>query len=336
MGSRCFCGEVWTNVHPEIMQAMMQANTEEVDGKVGHDGYSVRAVQRMQAEFNKPVSVMYAYNGTAANILGLKAMLRPWDTIIASECTHINTHECGATEYQLGNKILTVPGPDGKVTVAALEAGLAKYRDFDFEPRVLVLTQPTEYGVLYTNEEIRTLCDFAHGKNMKVFVDGARIGHALAALDTNLQAMIGDTGVDAFSYGGTKAGLMFGEMVVFLRDEYAEGMAYSQKQCLQHMDKSKFMGVQFDYLLGTGLWRRTAEHANAMAQKIGQALAARGLKAEFPVQTNMVFVRVTDEQMAAIRSEFDLGYWEEEAKLVRFAATHETTDAMIEKLAELL
>jgi threonine aldolase len=125
--------------------------------------------------------------------------------------------------------------------------------------------------VLYTHEEIRALCDTAHANGMRVFVDGARITHAMEALNTSLREMIEKTGVDVLTWGGTKAGLMFGEMTVFLHPEQAGNLAYSQKQSLQHMDKSKFLGVQFECLLSSGLWRETAGHANRMARRMKEA-----------------------------------------------------------------
>jgi len=336
MGSKCFNGEVWTNAHPAIMQAMLEANSIAVDGKVGHDGYSQRAIAMMQAAFHQPVSVMYAYNGTAANILALKSMLRPWDSVLGAEQMHIHLHEDGASEYNLGCKLLTIPSVDGKVTPESVSAALAYHSGYGYQPRVLALTQPTELGVLYTLDELRALCALAHAHGMYVFVDGARITHALAALDTDLQSMIGDTGVDAFTFGGTKAGLMFGEMVVFLRDEFSDALDYSQKQSLQHMDKSKFLGAQFECLLKDEFWRKTAGHANQMAQRLAAAFASHGMPLAYPSDTNMVFVQLTEEQLKLVQTAYDLSYWDKAKQTVRFAATHETTEQMIDDLMQQL
>ncbi len=336
MGSKAFCGEVWTNVHPEIMAAMASCNQEAVDGKVGNDGFTKRAEAYMKAEFEKEVFINFTYNGTAANILALKSMLRPWGSVLSADCTHINTYECGATEYMLGNKILTLPSEDGKLSATMIEEYLQKIKNFKYLPEVLVVTQPTELGVLYTNEELKALCDYAHSKKMVVYLDGARITNALAALETDLHSMIEETGIDAFSFGGTKAGLCFGEMVVFLREEFAENMAYSQKQSLQHMDKSKFLGVQFEYLLKTGLWKKNANHANGLAKELEKKLSEKGLSAYYPVDTNMVFCSVTPAQYERITAHYDLHYWEEEKGLLRFCTTHETTQELIDHLASLV
>lgn len=336
MGKKSFCGEVWTNIHPEILQAILQANLQPVDGKVGNDGASKQTIQQVQSFFRDPVAVTFTFNGTAANILALKSMLNPWGSVVSADCTHVNTHECGATEYQLGSKILPVPSEDGKLTPERVEEYLSSIKNYKYIPQVMVLTQPTELGVLYTNEELRALCDYAHSKQIAVYLDGARIAHALTALNTDLQTMIADNGIDAFSFGGTKAGLMFGELVVFLRPEFAQHLDYSQKQTLQHMDKSKFLGVQFETLFRTGLWQRTAAHSNQMAKLLEQKLTEKGILPEFPVDTNMVFCRLNEEQFCRITAEHDLHYWDESIHLVRFATTHETSPEMIDELIALL
>ena len=336
MGSKCFNGEVWTNVHPKIMQAIVDANGEAVDGKVGQDGASVRAAECIRREFDHPVEIVFSYNGTAANVLAMKSLLRPWDTVLAAECAHIHTHECGASEYMLGCKILPIPSRDGKVTPQQVAEALKDAARYQYKPALLALTQPTELGVLYTNEELKALCDTAHANGMQVFVDGARITHAMEAMNTTLREMIEAPGVDVLTWGGTKAGLMFGEMTVFLHPEQAGNLAYSQKQSLQHMDKSKFLGVQFECLLSTGLWRETAGHANRMAKQIEKALLQKGIEAVYPVDTNMVFARVSPAQLEKIRTIFDLNYWDASEQVVRFAATHETTQEMIDRLTALL
>ncbi len=336
MSRKCFNGEVWTNVHPAIMDAMQRANEVDVDGKVGHDSFSQEAAALMKAAFDKPVTVTFTYNGTAANILALKSMLRPWDSVLCGDCTHLNTYEDGAIEHATGCKVLTTPSADGKLTPADVLQALDSYSHFSYKPRVLVLTQPTEYGVLYTNDELRALCDTAHANGMYVFVDGARLAHALEALGTTMQAMLGDTGVDAFTFGGTKAGLMFGEMVVFLRPEHGEAIQYSQKQSLQHMDKSKFLGVQFAHLLRDEFWRKTAGHANRMAALLVDKLAARSIRPHYPADTNMVFIRVTPAQLDRIQTRFDLGWWDVSTGLIRIGMSHDTQPEMIDQLIELL
>jgi threonine aldolase len=224
-------------------------------------------------------------------------MLDRYSTVLCEEQTHINTHESGALESMLGNKILAMQGVAGKINPKIISDYLLKIKNYKYLNKVIVITQPTELGVLYTNQEIKEICDFAHERGMYVYVDGARITNALVALDTNLTQMIEDTGVDAFSFGGTKAGAMFGEIVVFRRKEHFVALDYLQKQALQHLDKSKFLGAQMEYLLKTELWKKTAKHANDTAKYLEQGLKKKGITTYFPVQTNAVFCALTDEQL---------------------------------------
>ena len=336
MCSKAFKGEVWTNTHPEIMAELLRVNTLEVDGKVGHDSFTQNATRIMQQSFTEEIQVVYTANGTAANILALKSMLSRWGAVICEEQTHIHTHECGAFESMLGNKILALQGEMGKLTPALIQLFYEKMKRCQYLPQVIVLTQPTELGVLYTNDEIKAICDFAHENGMYVYIDGARITNALVALNTTLTEMIEGTGVDAFSFGGTKAGAMFGEMVVFRRPVHFEALEYLQKQALQHLDKSKFLGVQMEYLLKTRLWEQTAVHANEMAQYLARGLTQKGITLCYPVDTNAVFCTLNARQMASVNQKYDVSYWDAPTMLVRFMTTFATKQEDLDNLLSFL
>lgn len=336
MKSKVFRGEVWTNTHPDIIQEIVRINEIDVDGKVGHDSFTKSATEIMQKNFRDEVQVVYTSNGTAANILALKSMMSRWGTILCEAHTHINTYECGAFESMLGNKILSVEGKMGKLSPEVLNDYLISIKNYKYIPQVIVITQPTEFGVLYTNDEIKAICDFAHERNMYVYIDGARISNALVALDTSLTEMIEDNDVDAFSFGGTKAGAMFGEMVVFRRKEHFTALEYLQKQALQHLDKSKFLGVQMEYLLKTELWKITAEHANSMAKYLEKGLLEKGIKIHYPVDTNAVFCIFNENQKKAVNEKYDVSYWDEEIHLVRMITTFATNQDDIDELLSLL
>lgn len=336
MVSKAFRGEVWTNTHPEIIKEIVRVNELEVDGKVGHDGFSQAATEIMQKNFSDEIRVVYTANGTAANVIALKSMLDRWGTVLCEEHTHINTYECGALESMLGNKILAVKGEMGKLTPELLSEYLNRTKNYKYIPQVIVITQPTEFGVLYSNDEIKAICDFAHERNMYVYIDGARISNALAALDTSITEMIEENNVDAFSFGGTKAGAMFGEMVIFRRKEHFTALEYLQKQALQHLDKSKFLGVQMEYLLKTELWKETANYANSMAKCLKNGLSAKGIELYYPVDTNAVFCVLNEEQMKSVNTKYDLSYWEKEKNLVRMITTFATKQEDVDEILSLL
>lgn len=333
---RDFRGEVWTNIYSEVLNAIVTANAEIVDGDFGEDGYSVRAAQLVQNYFKEIIYTTYTINGTAANIIALKCMLNDYSTVLCAEQAHINNCECGALEYNLGNKILSAETPDGKLTPIILDKLILKQKKYKYLPRVIAITQPTELGTLYSLKELKTLCDYAHARGMYLYIDGARIANALTALGVTLTEMIENTGVDAFTVGCTKSGAMFGEMVVLRRKEFANNLFYVQKQSMQHFDKSKFLGVQAEYLLKSGAWLENAKKANASAKVLEKKLKEKGLKIFYPVETNMVFCVLSEEQLKKITQVFDLHYWDVFNNVVRIATTYLTDEKVIDELVALI
>lgn len=334
--SKEFRGEIWTNVDERVLEAINKANFEPVTGCVGGDEYSLWAQDYVQSFFKNKIYATFAINGTGANILAMKVMLPRYASIVCGEETHKNVYEAGAFEYSLGNKIISVETPDGKLTPYEIENKLNSLKKYKYIPKVLVITQPTELGTLYTVNELKEICDYAHKKDMYVYIDGARIANALVSLNTNLTEMIEYADVDAFSLGGTKAGAMFGEMVIFRRKEFSEHLAYIQKQSCQHFDKSKFMGAQFKCLFEEGIWLENAKKGNENAKILEQKFLAKGIKSHYPVQANMVFVPISQEQLDRISKVFDVHYWNEKLKIIRFSATAKSDISQMEKLMELI
>lgn len=332
MGRKDFRGEVWTTIHPKLLERIAAVNAEPVDGGNGNDSHSRHAVELMQNFFTEKIWTTFAINGTAANILALKSMLPRNGCIVCAAQTHVNTHECGAFEYTLGCKILDCECDNGKLTPEVVAARLKAASRYGYVPQVVVITQPTEFGTMYSLDELKVLCDYAHGRKMAVYMDGARIGNAVVALNTSITEMIEGTGIDAFSWGATKAGAMFGEMVVFRREEWGANLPYLQKQSMQHLDKSQFLGVQAEYLLESGLWLKNARLANDAAKRLEKKLCEIGIQIFYPVETNMVFCVLSPEQLKRITQVFDAHYWDEPTHVVRLACTYLTTDEAVETL----
>ncbi len=336
MKSQAFHGEVWINAHEEIVEAVVRANSTPIDGGYGGDSESRRATELMQKHFRTPIYTTFTVNGTAANVMALKAMLDRWSAIICAEQTHVNTYEAGAFEFNLGNKILTARTEDGKLTPQIIADLLLATKKYKYNPKVIAFAQPTEFGTVYTCDEIRAICEFAHARGMYVYVDGARIGNALAALGVGFGEMLEETDVDAFSFGGTKAGAMFGEMIVFRREEFAKNLAYSQKQSIQHMSKSKFLGTQIATVLEYEFWRLDGERSNDAAARLAKKVAAKGYEIYYKRETNMVFCMIPPAKMAELEEVYDMHYWDEFTHVVRLATTHMTTDEEIDALVAML
>ena len=334
--SKDFRGEIWTNVDPRVMEAMVKANLETVDGCVGNDSYSLKAIEHIQGYFKEKIYATYTINGTGANIIALKAMLDRYSAVICAAETHINVYEAGAFEYTLGNKILSAESPDGKLTPALIDKIIKDNKKYKYNPKVAVITQPTEFGTVYTVEELKTLCDYVHSLGMYIYIDGARIGTALATLGCTLTEMIEYPDVDAFTVGGTKSGAMFGEMVVFRRKEFAAALPYLQKQSFQHFDKSKFIGAQFCALFENDLWIENAKKANEGAKLLEIEFAKKGIYPYYPVEANMFFAVLSKEQLERLTSVFDLHYWNRDTKAVRIASTQYTNEETVKKLTDLI
>jgi len=327
-----FGGEPWGNVDPVVMDAILRVNAEPVDAWDGKDHYTKQAVELVQRSFREKIWAVMTVNGIGANIIGLKAMLNRHETVVCADVTHVNSwYEAGAFEFTLGGKILTAEHENGKLTVPALEKTLQDHARFGCVPRVVVLSQPTEFGTVYTVEELKAICDFSHARDMYVFVDGARLGYAIAALGTDLTGMIEAADIDAFTIGGGKAGAMFGDMVVFRREVFARNLEFIRKQSFQHFDKSKFLGVQMVALLTDDRWLENGRKANAMVKLLSNKLEEKGLHSPYPVESNILFVQIPEERMPADV----LHYSDAEKKLVRFSATAEITEADVQTLVEL-
>ena len=336
MLSKDFRGEIWTNVDDAVMKALVSVNSETIDGCVGGDSYSLKAIDTVQAQFNEKIYATFTINGTGANIVALKAMLDRWSCIISAKDTHINVHESAAYEYTLGSKILYADSDDGKLTPELIDDVLTFNRSCGHIPKVVVITQPTELGVLYSIDELKRLCDHVHSLGMYVYVDGARLGNALAALNTDLGTMMGSTGVDAFSIGGTKSGAMFGEMVIFRHEQFSKNLAYLRKQSFQHFDKSKFMGVQFNCLFENDRWINNARIANTRAKYLEKGLREKGIEIFYPVDTNAIFAVFDKNTYDAVSQKYDIHYWDERKRIVRFVTSFSTTEVDVDKLIEII
>jgi threonine aldolase len=336
---RGFASDNFSGAHPDVLAAIASAN----DGHApayGDDPWTERARALFRHHFGDAAEAFPVFNGTAANVLALDAVSRPFEAVICAATAHLNVDECGASERIAGVKLLTVEGEHGKLT-PELIAPLDKRRGDQHasQPRAISISQATELGTVYTLREVRALADFAHDREMLLHVDGARLANAAAALDAPLRALTTDAGVDALSFGGTKNGLLLGEAVVFLRSGLADRFAFVRKQGMQLASKMRFLSAQFEALLGDGdLWLRNASHANAMARRL-RAAAERIDRVEIahPVETNAVFARLAHSAIERLRSELpgDIPFyiWDEGTGECRWMCSWDTTEEDVDTFA---
>ena len=334
---RSFASDNNAGVHPEVLKALAAANQGHVVG-YGDDPYTASAVEAFKKHFGKDIEVFFVFNGTAANVLSLKALTESYHAVICTETAHIHTDECGAPEKFTGCKLITLPAPDGKLTVHAVKSAYHGIGDqHHVQPRVVALTQATEMGTVYTPDEIRALARFAHQHDMYVQMDGARIANAAASLGVGLKAITGDAGVDVLSFGGTKNGLMGGEAVVFFDRKLASDFLFLRKQGMQLASKMRFIAVQFETLLSNNLWLKSAQHANQMAKLLEKEVRkARGIEIICPVEANGVFARIPHRAIAEIQKRYFFYVWNEEQSVVRWMCSFDTTEQDIRDFTKVV
>ena len=332
--ARGFASDNYAGVHPEVLAALALANGGHV-GSYGADPYTAAAVEVVRRHFGEHAEVCFVFNGTGANVISLQAMTERWDAVICAESAHINVDECGAPEKIAGLKLLTVTTPDGKLTPALIDVHAHGFGDeHHAQPRVVSITQSTEVGTVYSPAEIAALCAHAHELGLRVHVDGARLANAAAALGLPFAAFTTDVGVDIVSFGGAKNGLMYGEAIVVLNPVAVRGMPFLRKAAMQLSSKMRFIGVQFECLLGGDLWLRSAQHANAMATRLAAAVAdVPGLRISRGVQANAVFAVLPADVTARLQQRFPFYVWDEHTCEVRWMCAFDTTEADVDAFA---
>lgn len=337
MSKRGFASDNYSGIHPVILKAISDANSEHATS-YGDDDITKQAVQKIKEVFGESAESFFVFNGTAANVLSLKALTQPHNAVICVDTAHINVDECGAPERFTGCKLLTVPSLDGKLHVEDIKMFLHAFGfQHHSQPRVISISQATEMGTVYTPDEIRTIADFAHQNNMLLHIDGARLANAAAALNTSLRAITVDAGADVLSFGGTKNGLMLGEAIVFFRPELARDFMYIRKQGMQLASKMRFISAQFLAYLNDEQWRKTASHANAMAKLLAEGIATiPQIKITQKVDANGVFAIVPKEIIPDLQTEYFFYMWDEEKSEVRWMASWDTTKEDIENFVKLI
>jgi threonine aldolase len=322
-GRKSFGSDNHAGAHPQVVRAIADANAGD-SRPYGDDQWTRRAATELSEAFGARATLL-VFNGTAANVLGIGLLLHPHEAVICAESSHLNVDECGATERILGNKLLTVPTPDGKLTPELVRSRLSDRGDVHrAQPRVVQVAQVTELGTCYSLDELRRLSDFCQAEGLYLHVDGARLANAAAYLGCELADLA--VGVDVLSFGGTKNGALAAEAVVVMRDQFVANGPFFRKQQMQLGSKMRFMAAQFTALMADKLWLRSAQHANAMAARLAAGLTdIPGVAIRYPVQSNAVFAVLSPECINALLREWTFYIWNEGENIVRWMTTFDTT-----------
>jgi len=313
------------------MAAVVRANTGPVPS-YGGDPYTQEAEALIREHFGSNARAFFVFTGTAANVLSLESCVRSYEAIISSDTAHISTSEWGAVERITGSKILPIRTPDGKLTPSDVANAIPDQQDHPHaRPGVVSLTQATEYGTVYTPDEIRAIARVARDHGLRVHMDGARIANAAASLGLTLREVSTDCGVDVLSFGGTKNGAFCAEAVVFMDEQLASDFALRRKQAMQLASKLRFVSVQFSALLKNDLWLQNARHSNAMAKRLGDGLGAiPGMTITQKVEANEVFVTVPEHAIAPLHDVASLSLWTEATCELRLVCSFQTTEEEVD------
>lgn len=332
---RSFASDNNAPVAPEILQALADANVGDTIG-YGDDAWTARVIERFKAHFGERTEVYLTFNGTGANVAALSSLLRPWEAVLTPATAHLQTDECGALERFSGSKVIPIATADGKLRPDDVAPYLHSGNDVHFpQPRVLSVSQATEFGGVYELDELRELCSFAHERSLLVHVDGARIANAAVALGATLRETTTDLGVDTLSFGGTKNGLMLGEAICFFDPEVHAGAApFVQKQSMQLGSKMRYLAAQLDALLTDDRWSRYAAHSNAMAQRLYERLRpSEGLRITRPVRCNAIFATLARGAIEQIQREFFFYVFDQTMPEVRWMTHWATTESDVDEFA---
>lgn len=324
---RGFASDNNSGVHPEILKAIGNVNHGHTIA-YGDDPYTSEAILKFKSIFGDDIDVYFVFIGSAANVLGLKAITEPYNAIICSDTAHIHVDECGAPERVTGCKLLTVPTPDGKLTIDLVKKHM---HGFGFQhhaqPKVISISQTTELGTVYKLHEIKALADYAHQNGLLLHMDGARLANAAVALNLNFREFTKDAGVDILSFGGTKNGMMYGEAVVFFNTSYSVDFMYTRKQGLQLASKMRYISAQFSAYLSNEQWYKTATHSNKMAQILAEKVRQiPQVQITQEVEANGVFAIIPHRIIPLLQQDYFFYVWDEDKSEVRWMTSWDTTE----------
>ena len=338
-----FTNDYGEGMHPMVLKALTATNMEQLPG-YGTDMYCREAADKIRAAAKCPKGEVYFLaGGTQTNQIVIDTMLQPYEAVIAADTGHISVHEAGAIEYS-GHKVITLPGHEGKLKTADLarylrEFGADASSDHMPQPGLVYISQPTEYGTVYTRAELEALRYTCNAYGIRLFVDGARLGYGLMCDEADMDLADVARLADAFYIGGTKAGAICGEAVVFPQGNSPKHFLTSVKQHGGLLAKGRLLGVQFSALFTDNLYFQICRHAVEMAAQIKEDLLDKGYRLYVDSPTNQIFVVWPDSALGELARVVSYSYWEKYDKkntVIRLATSWATTQKAADQLKKIL
>ena len=338
-----FASDYTEGAHPKILERLTETNFVQVTG-YGTDEFCESAADKIRKACSCPkAEVRFISGGTQANLIVIDSLITHYEGVIAATTGHINGHEAAAIE-RTGHKVLTVPHYSGKVKAEDVKNLIRDfYNDDNHEhqtfPGMVYVSNPTEYGTLYTKKELTDLSGVCREYNIPLFLDGARLGYGLAAKDNDLTLNDLCRLCDVFYIGGTKVGALCGEAVVFPKGNLPKHFLTTVKQHGALLAKGRLLGVQFETLFTDNLYFELGKNAIDKANKLRKILKDKNYPFFMETTTNQIFVVVENGKMEELKKQVVFGFWEkfdESHTVIRFATSWATTDAQIELLKDIL
>ena len=338
-----FASDYIAGAHPEVLKRLNETNLENLSG-YGTDPYCESAIHKIKAACgSSDVDVYFLVGGTQTNQVVIGTMLKPYEGVIAADTGHVSLHEAGAIEYT-GHKVIAIKSRDGKITSEAVAKRAEEfYADENHEhmtfPGMVYISYPTEYGTLYSKDELSSLHNICKKYGMCLYIDGARLGYGLASKDCDLTLPELCKLCDVFYIGGTKVGALCGEAVVFTHNNMPAHFNTMVKQRGAMIAKGRITGVQFDALFTDDLYMRIGRHGMDKAERLIQIFKDKGYRFFLDSPTNQQFIILDNKDMERLSEKVVFSFWEkydENSTVVRFATSWSTRDEDIDELETLL
>lgn len=338
-----FDSDYMEGAHPKILERLIQTNLVKTPG-YGEDEFCKSAKEKILKACECPEGeVFFLVGGTQTNATVIDGLLRNYQGVIAANTGHIAAHEAGAIEAS-GHKVLALPHNNGKLDATTVRTYLEGfYADSAYThmviPGMVYISHPTEYGTLYTAEELSNLHAICKEYQIPLFVDGARLGYGLMASNTDVTLPFLASHCDVFYIGGTKVGALFGEAVVFTKQGMTNHFFTTIKQHGALMAKGRLLGIQFDTLFTDQLYFEISRHAIVMAEKLKKALLDKGYELFFDSPTNQQFVVMSNEQIHQLSETVTFSMWEavdDKRSVIRFATSWATKEEDLDALIAML
>lgn len=329
--------------HPKILEKLCETNMEKLPS-YGSDPYCESAKNKIRKACGCPeAEVMFLVGGTQTNATVIDAMLEKYEGVLAVQTGHVSVHEAGAIEYT-GHKVLELPSHDGKMDAEELEEYLQKFwQDETHEhmvfPGMVYLSHPTEYGTLYSREELKAISVICQQFHIPLYLDGARLGYGLMSQETDVTLQVVAQYCDVFYIGGTKVGALCGEAVVFTKKNMPKYFMTMVKQHGALLAKGRLLGIQFDALFTDELYFKISKHAILMAQLLKEGFQEKGYEFYLESPTNQQFIVLENEEMERLKEKVSFGFWEKvdhKHTVVRFATSWATQKEDVDRLMEVL